>query len=150
MRSLREFPYAVAALICLATVALARDEKALIAASRPATNAPDIELTGKIVKLTESTNSIRFKIQSGDVYTLVRNQKSEALFSDTNLFGRMLVIKGRVRTANTFEITGNLHSLRDGKRYEIYYYCDVCAIKSSEPGPCMCCREPVRLVEDPP
>jgi hypothetical protein len=39
--------------------------------------------------------------------------------------------------------------MRDGKVHELYYYCDICAIKGIDPGPCMCCREPVHLIEEP-
>ena len=42
-----------------------------------------------------------------------------------------------------------IKQLHNGKLNELYYYCDICSIKSSSPGPCMCCREPVHLVEDP-
>jgi hypothetical protein len=74
---------------------------------------------------------------------------SMALFTDTNLQARTLLLKGNMRSgpASDFEVTGNLRSIRDGKVHELYYYCDICAIKGSDPGPCACCREPVHLVE---
>ena len=80
---------------------------------------------------------------------------SLALFVDTNLQSKSLLLKGRVQAGTQragtqrFEVTGNLRSIRDGKIHELYYYCDICAIKGSDPGPCMCCREPVYLVEEP-
>ena len=119
--------------------------------SGPAPNAASVlELRGKIVKLGSGTNSVAFKTESGVVYPLARNQKSEALFTDTNLSTKTLIVRGRLQPkTNLLEITANLYSLHDGKRFEIYYYCDICAIKTSEPGPCMCCREPVQLVEEP-
>ena len=91
-----------------------------------------------------------FQTEAGAVYTLVSNGMSMALFVDTNLQSKLLLLKGRVQPGSRrFEVTGNLHSLRDGKVHELYYYCDICAIKGSEPGPCLCCREPVHLIEEP-
>ena len=91
-----------------------------------------------------------FKTENGAFYSLVRTRMSEALLADTNLHSKVLLLKGRVfPKTQLFEVTGNLHSLRDGKLNELYYYCDICSIKSSTPGPCMCCREPVHLVEEP-
>ena len=91
-----------------------------------------------------------FKTESGAFYSLVRTPLSEALLTDTNLHSKILVLKGRAfPKSQLFEVTGNLHSLRDGKLNELYYYCDICSIKGSVPGPCLCCREPVHLVEEP-
>ncbi|HEY0457445.1 MAG TPA: hypothetical protein VGE41_13825, partial [Verrucomicrobiae bacterium] len=63
-------------------------------------------------------------------------------------YSKTLILKGRAAPrTRSFEVTGNLHSLKDGKRFELFYYCDVCSITTSIPGACMCCREPVKLVE---
>ena len=45
------------------------------------------------------------------------------------------------------EVIGKLHTIRDGRIYELYYFCDVCTIETSFPGPCLCCREDVVLLE---
>jgi len=111
---------------------------------------PSYEVTGRLEKVAEGKNTIVFKTEAGVVYHLYRNERSEALFADPALLSKTLILKGRVDPkTDLFEVTGNLHSLRDGKRYELYYYCDTCSIKSSEPGLCMCCREDVKLVEKP-
>ena len=51
--------------------------------------------------------------------------------------------------APVFQVTKPLHSWHNGKLYDVHYYCDICAIDQVEPGPCMCCREEVHLVEEP-
>jgi hypothetical protein len=33
--------------------------------------------------------------------------------------------------------------------HDLYYFCDICAIKSLTQEVCACCQEPVRLVEEP-
>ena len=112
-----------------------------------ATNAAPIELRGRLIHL--KNHSLAFKTDSGAVYNVLFTRMSAALFSDTNFISKTLVLKGRMLPGSRFfEVTGNLHAWRDGQLYELYYYCDVCAIKGIEPGECMCCRQPVRLVEE--
>ena len=93
--------------------------------------------------------STKFKTESGTVYTLISNRMSSALFIDTNLQAKTLLLKGRVLPERRFEVTGNVRSFAEGKIHEMYYYCDICVIKGIDPGPCMCCREPVVLMEEP-
>lgn len=127
----------------------ARDEKRSALATNSMVEAGSLTLKGKAIKSSGGTNAVSFQTEKGEVYPLVRNQKSEALFVETNLIGKMLVVKGRLQAGTrALEITANLHSWRDGKQHEIYYYCDICAIKTSEPGLCMCCRDPMKLVEE--
>ena len=113
------------------------------------TNEAVRELTGRLLPDSGERGPGQFKAASGDIYTLVSNRMSLALFTDTNLQSRTLVLKGRVLDSKPprFEVTGNLRSIRAGKIHELYYYCDICSIKGSDPGPCTCCREAVHLVE---
>jgi len=114
-----------------------------------AADASTKELRGRLIP-AKNGEPLKFKTESGNVYTLLRTHQSVALFLDTNLQSKTLLLKGRVWLGTeTFEVTGNLHSIRDGKTNELFYYCNICAIKGIEPGPCMCCREPVELVEEP-
>jgi hypothetical protein len=107
-----------------------------------------IELQGRIVTLPNGATNLALKTETGEVYRLKRTEMSEAFFLDTNLHSKVLVLKGRVE-GKDFEVTGNVHSIKDGKLHEIYYYCDICAITTSLPGICLCCREPVELRETP-
>ena len=137
-------------LACAANASPGKDGKFTFP-SRPATNAVVVELRGKLVPCAPGSGGpLRFNTESGAVHTLVSNRMSSALFTDTNFQTKTLLLKGRVSMpVGRLEVTGNLRSIRDGKIHELYYYCDICSIKGSEPGPCMCCREPVHLVESP-
>jgi hypothetical protein len=42
-----------------------------------------------------------------------------------------------------------LRSLIDGRRHDPHYYCPVCAIRASAPGPCWCCQAPFEFREPP-
>ena len=128
------------ALACAATLSFGED----------ATNAVVKELKGQLVSLSEKANmGVGIKTESGVVYTLVSNRMSSALFIDTNLLGKTLVMKGRAsEKTKSFEVMGNLHSFRSGKVHKLYYYCNICSIEGIDPGPCMCCRETVHIVEE--
>lgn len=128
---------------CLGLCSCASDDRAQSPAAKP--GAKTSELRGRIAP----GQPPHFKTDAGEVYTLVSNRTSAALFIDTNLLSKTLLLKGKVLPQRRFEVTGNLHSIKDGKVQELYYYCDVCAIKGIDPGPCMCCQEPVHLVEKP-
>ncbi len=109
-----------------------------------------ITLQGHVTRLTGSGTNLNFKTDGGANYKLLRTREAESLFLDPNLYTKVLLLKGRVTPDKKgFAVTGNLHSITDGKVNELYYYCDVCSIKSSTPGLCQCCREPVKLVEEP-
>ena len=119
-------------------------------AAKPArTNESAVELRGRLVPLQPPVTHAAFRTESGDIYTLLSNRLSSALFLDTNLQSKTLLLGGRVLPATrTFEVTRNLRSVRAGQVHELFYYCDICAITGIDPGPCMCCREPVHLVEE--
>lgn len=141
----------LATLMCAASTVSGEDGALILPVRRPATNSAVMEIRGRLALLPGGPrDEIGFKTAAGASYTLVSNRMSSALFVDTNLQAKTLLLKGHVWPGTQrFEVTGNLRSLRDGTIHEVYYYCDVCAIKGIDPGPCMCCREPVQLVEEP-
>ena len=126
------------------------------------TDLPEVELRGVIVCLAEAMHQLYhidlpanhehiygFKTSDGMFYTLLRTKLSEALFVDEQVRKKELILRGHVLPkTQIFEMTG-MKSVRNGVVYDLYYYCDVCAIKTLSPGPCMCCQGPVKLVEQP-
>ena len=90
-----------------------------------------------------------FKAADGKLFTLLKTRRSLALFDDQRLRGRELIVKGRVfPKTQVLEVTF-IQSVRKGVVYDVFYYCDICIIKFLAPGPCVCCREPVVLMEKP-
>jgi hypothetical protein len=137
----------------LATCFFAADFIALstIAADRNA-ETDRIEFKGRVVAIPGTTN-LQFRVESGAIYKLLPSRDAQAIFADTNLHSKILVVKGRIHSKqpkdSALEVIGNLHELKKGKRYELYYYCDICSVETSFPGPCVCCREDVVLHERP-
>ena len=121
-----------------------------------------VRLKGQVVCLTEvmgkaydiefpsgHEHRYGFKTTDDHVYTLFRNRFSKPLFVEESLQQKTLVITGKVLPRSNILTVDKIRSIHDGKLHDVYYYCDVCAIKAVEPGPCMCCQQPVELVEKP-
>jgi hypothetical protein len=121
-----------------------------------------VEVRGRVVCLTEDMDRliaqvvpIRHEHVWGVVgsderfYLLIRSRYSEAIFLDERLRKKPLLLKGHAPApGGVLEVT-TIRSIRDGVVQDLYYYCDVCAIKSVSPEICACCRAPVELIEKP-
>jgi hypothetical protein len=113
-----------------------------------------LELRGRVVCLAENGKPTAnhehiygFKTAEGKTYKLVRTKLSEALFIDKRLHERELLLKGKA-DADKFEPTA-IHSVKNGVIYEVYYWCELCAIEAVAPEICVCCQGPVELIEKP-
>ena len=161
----RKLRLATAIMFALVRIAIAADQSSIVKAedARNKTVLQEADLRGKIVCLPETmhelyhtdlpTNHLHiwgFKSTDGTFYTLLRTKLSEALFVDEQVRKKELILKGHVLPkTQIFEMT-DMKSVRNGVVYHLYYYCDICAIKTLSPGPCMCCQGPVKLVEKSP
>ena len=122
--------------------------------------ARESQLHGRVVCLPEAMHELfgtdlptkhehlyGFKTTDGTFYTLLRTKWSEGLFVDQRLREKELILIGKVLPkTQIFDMTA-MRSVRNGAVFDLYYYCDICAIKTLDPGPCMCCRGPVQLKE---
>jgi len=122
-----------------------------------------VELQGRAVCLAEEFHSRYqaelptrhqhlwgFKTTDGKCYTLLAGKYSEAIFLDERVRAKELRVKARLfPNTQVIELT-YFHSVKNGKLQDLYYYCDVCAIKTVSPQVCACCQAPVVLVEKPP
>ena len=122
----------------------------------------DVELRGRVVCLPEEMHRLHgahlpsshthvygFKTLEGVFYTLLRTKNSEAFFADEQIRRKELIVKGRVfPNSNVLDATP-LRTVVDGVVFDLYYYCDICTIKTVTPGECMCCQEPVVLLVKP-
>ena len=90
-----------------------------------------------------------FKTVKGEIVTLLKTRRSLALFMDERLRQRELIIKGRQFPNSQAVEATFIQSVHEGIVHDLYYYCEICSIKALTPEICACCREPVRLVEEP-
>jgi len=142
------------ALLLLAVPSRAGDAEA-------ASAVPESEVRGRVICLAEAMHE-RFgadlptehdhvwgvATEDGQHFLLLRTRLSVALFSDARLRQRPLLLKGKVYPGTRILDATRFWSVKDGKVHDLYYWCEVCVIKSVVPGPCMCCQELMELVEE--
>jgi hypothetical protein len=150
--------------VCCVLPGLAADVLRLsdTGATAQKTRLAEVQLRGKIVCLPEEMHRkfetdlptyhehiYGLKTTNGVYYTLLRTSLSEALFADQRLREKELLLTGKILpNAQIFDVTG-IKSIRDGVVHDLYYYCEICAIRTVAPGQCVCCQAPVELVEKP-
>jgi hypothetical protein len=73
---------------------------------------------------------------------------SNAQLRDPQLLEREWELVGSTQPDGHFEIVKQF-TIKDGKRYRVTYFCEICNITTYEPGRCMCCQGPTDLHEIP-
>ncbi len=92
---------------------------------------------------------IRLTIGAGETLELVVDEvDSYHTFHDPKLADRTWELEGFRLEDGRFEVR-KLFTIKDGERYQVTYYCEICHITSYRPGRCMCCQEDVELREVP-
>lgn len=81
-------------------------------------------------------------------YTVSGDEFTKAQMADLKLNGREMELDGRFTSPNHFEAS-RIYTVKNGKRYDVTYWCDVCSIRTHMPGRCMCCQGPTELQEIP-
>lgn len=126
-------------------------------------DARDVGLRGRVVCLTEELDKLYqvlpdcgtrghvYSLKTGDgkMHPFLPTETSAAVWMDERYRGRDLQVAARAFPQTDFIEVIKLQSWRGGKLYDLYYYCDVCAITAFKPGPCECCQEPVEFRETP-
>jgi hypothetical protein len=98
----------------------------------------------------EETRIIRgFKTSAGQLYSILPTDPAAAIYDDQRFRERELQITARLFAATTWLEVIRIQSVHAGRLYDIYYFCDVCNIRTHKPGPCECCQDPVVFQEDP-
>jgi hypothetical protein len=79
--------------------------------------------------------------------SLLRTPLAEGLFADERFRKHTLILEGRAFPGTRIAEVTRIVWLRDGKAFEVFYWCEVCAIRTASPGPCACCQGAVELRE---
>ena len=72
-----------------------------------------------------------------------------SVLNDPRLSGMELEAAGQFTAPDQFTLgpfyLNSLLVRKNGKRYEVTYWCDVCSIRTYTPGKCRCCQEETEL-----
>jgi rubrerythrin len=122
---------------------------------------PQVVVRGHVACLDESGQRLQADFDSNQiapVYELLTNDGKHYKFSPDDLIVPIFT-ESRVRKME-LQITALLHeknvlelikvlAVKEGKLYDIYYFCELCNITAYAPGACPCCFEPLVFIEKP-
>ena len=97
---------------------------------------------------TGAGSRFAFASKDGRVYQFLATDTMTPLFTDARVRQRELQLTARLHAGDQLEII-KVQSVKDGKLYDIFYYCDVCSITAYTPGLCPCCRNELEFREKP-
>jgi rubrerythrin len=84
----------------------------------------------------------------GKTYSFIPDDSATRMLADARVRKRQLQITARLHLKDRLEVV-KIQSIKRGKLYDLYYFCEVCNITSYAPGLCPCCRQEMKLVEVP-
>ena len=102
--------------------------------------APECERRGHVYGL---------KTADGKLYPFLPTDTAAAVYDDPRFRERELQVLARIFPQAPYLEVIKLQSLRGGKLYDLYYYCEVCNIVTHKPGECVCCHDQVEFRETP-
>ena len=123
----------------------------------------DLDKPGSIASVTDEPDPARsqhhadylkpcdhyvFEASDGKTYTFAPSDPMIGMFADTRVRERDLQITASLSAANQVEVL-RVQSIRKGKLYDLYYFCNICNITAYSPGPCPCCRRDLEFKEVP-
>ena len=90
-------------------------------------------------------HSLAVLTKDGQLLPIVENLRGRAFRKDERLRDRdMEILARRYNNQPLIQIL-RVYQVEDGNRFEVDYWCDVCAIVMFETGPCACCQDHNRL-----
>jgi hypothetical protein len=66
------------------------------------------------------------------------------MFKDERVRQMDLRVSAKQSVQGGLELT-QIRAIKEGRLHDIYYFCEVCNIKTYAPGPCPCCRNELDL-----
>lgn len=87
-------------------------------------------------------------IVDGKTYVIIKDDGGRRFFKDDKLLNREYRINGRLIGGTLLQVL-SVQSIKNGKPQDIYYWCDICAIRRNERNECECCGGPMELIEEP-
>jgi rubrerythrin len=86
--------------------------------------------------------------QDGQTHSFVSTDALGPMLADSRVRGRLLQITAVEHSDGHLEAL-TVQSIKAGKLYDIYYFCQLCNITTYTPGLCPCCRQELEFREAP-
>jgi len=111
-----------------------------------------LDATGKRLDALLACNgpNVRYSLsdKDGKLHDFSAIDASAAIFTDVRVRQRELQITAQVTAKHQLEIV-RVQSIREGRLYDLYYFCELCNIRAYAPGLCPCCRNEMEFRETP-
>jgi hypothetical protein len=140
---------------CLLPVLLARGGDAADTAKTEYFKGKVVPLAGLVEKFGSRLDPdaaphwFALSTEDGKLYPLIKDEGSRMFFSDPRLLNRPMRLTARKLPGSQLLQVVEVHSYLKGELHEVYYWCDICAIKRLENKKCECCGGPMELREVP-
>lgn len=95
---------------------------------------------------------LALQTDDGKLYPLIHDAGGRTFYRDKRLLNRPMQIHGRLLPGSQLLQVLQVHSMKDGRIHEVYYWCEVCSIKRfslEKSGICECCGGPMEFREVP-
>jgi hypothetical protein len=89
-----------------------------------------------------------FIAESGKRYTFWPKDSTGLMLADQRVNKYQLQLTARLHPKDQLENIRIL-AVREGRLYDLFYFCDVCNITAYAPGPCPCCYQELEFIERP-
>jgi hypothetical protein len=89
------------------------------------------------------------KTSDNKFYPFLPTDLAAAIYDDERFRQRELQVTARTFPDFPFIEIIKLQSVKWGRVFDLYYFCNVCNIQIHKPGPCECCQDPVVFTEEP-
>lgn len=106
-----------------------------------------LEKFGAILDKDAAPSWLALATDDGKVYPLIKDAGTRMFFKDGRLLNRPMRLTGRLYSDTHLLQALNVHSVHKGVLHEVFYWCEVCAIRRSEQDICECCGGPMELKE---
>lgn len=127
------------------------------AAGEEAAEAHNITVRGRVLCLTEELEQLyqvisdcddrghlyAIRTADGKTYPLLPIDTAAAVWMDDRYRQRELNVIARIFPQGPHLEVIKFQSWKNGRLYDLDYFCDVCMISTHKPGPCECCQDPV-------
>jgi hypothetical protein len=93
--------------------------------------------------------SVSLLTPEGKLYPIVQDVRGRGFLKDSRLRNRDMELLVRRYEGSPFIQIIRIYTIKDGRKYALDYWCDICAIIMFELKECECCQGPIRLREEP-
>ena len=86
-------------------------------------------------------------VSEGKAYPIIKDDLGGRFFKDEQLLNKEYRVTARLVGGTMLQVL-SVQSIKAGKPHDIYYWCDICAIRRHEKNDCECCGGPMELREE--